>query len=88
VSATYAACAPSGLECRIVITHWPPIDNAVGHAFRAPTFDLGIYDPVSGRYAPLGRHLLVHIDRIVRDLKVRIERERHLVTFSERTGPR
>ena len=64
------------LECRIVITH------------RGRTFDLGMYDPVSGRHEPLGNHPTRDIERIVRDLKVRIEKERHQVTFSEVTGPR
>lgn len=64
------------LECRIVITH------------RGHTFDLGMYDPVSGRHEPLGNHPRKDINRIVRDLKVRMEREGHLVSFSEVTGPR
>ena len=64
------------LECRIIITHW------------GTTFELGMYDPVSARCEPLGKHPTRHIERIVRDLQVRMERERHLVTFSEITGPR
>lgn len=64
------------LECRIVITHWDG------------TFDMGMYDPVSGRYEPLGRHPTRDIERVVGDLRVRMEKERHKVTFSEVTGPR
>ena len=64
------------LECRIVITHW------------GREFDLGMFDPVTMRHEPLGRHPMVDIERIVGDLRVRIEKERHLVSFSELTGPR
>lgn len=64
------------LECRIVITH------------RGHTFDLGMYDPVSMRYEALGSHSVKDISRIVGDLRVRMERERHIVSFSELTGPR
>ena len=66
------------LECRIVITH-----NA-----GAGTFDMGMYDPLNMRYEALGTHPSAKIDRIVGDLRTRIERERHVVTFSELTGPR
>ena len=52
------------------------------------TFSLGMYDPASGRHEPLGKHFIRDIERIVRDLKVRMERERHTVTFSEMMGPR
>ncbi len=64
------------LECRIVITH------------QGGTFELGMYDPVGMRYEPLGKHPLKDIDRIVRDLRARMEKERHRVTFSEMVGPR
>lgn len=64
------------LECRIVITHW------------GRTFSLGMFDPLSERHEPLGKHPTGDIERIVGDLRVRMERERHLVTFSEVTGPR
>lgn len=67
---------PRQLECRIVITHW------------GRRFDLGMYDPVSMRHEPLGRHPTDGIDRIVGDLRARMEREGHRVTFSEVTGPR
>lgn len=66
------------LECRIIITHAPD----------RRTFELGMYDPVTMRHEPLGRHPTKDIDRIVRDLRVRMEQERHLVTYSEVTGPR
>lgn len=69
---------PNQLECRIVLTYWQ-FDG---------TFELGMFDPLAGRYEPLGRHPLAKADRIIGDLRVRIERERHRVTFSEVTGPR
>ena len=65
------------LECRIVITYLP-----------GRMFSLGMFDPQGGRHEALGTHPLSKIDRIVRDLKVRMEREKHRVTFSEVTGPR
>jgi hypothetical protein len=64
---------PKQLECRVVIRH----------RRSASKFDLGMYDPRSGRYEPLGSHPTSNIDKIVRDLKVRMEKERHLVTFTE-----
>ena len=64
------------LECRVVITH------------NRSTFNLGMYDPLSGRYEALGTHQNSKIDKIIGDLKVRIEREGHLVTFSEMWGSR
>jgi hypothetical protein len=73
---TSAVDEPRQMECRIVITHW------------GRTFALGMYDPVSMRHEPLGRHPIEKIDKIVGDLKVRMEKERHLVTFSEISGPR
>lgn len=66
------------LECRIVLTYWPGTGK----------FDMGMFDPLNVRYEPLGTHPLRDIDRIVGDLATRIERERHLLTFSEVTGPR
>lgn len=62
------------LECRVVIT------NKVG------SFELGMYDPINARYERLGTHPMRDKDRIVRDLKNRIEMEGHLVSFSELTG--
>ena len=64
------------LECRIVITHW------------GRTFDLGMWAPLAMRYEPLGTHPVEKVEQVVGDLRARIEKERHLVTFSEVTGPR
>ena len=64
------------LECRIVITH------------RGRIFDLAMFDPLSMRYEPLGTHPERDIDRIVCDLRIRMEREGHRVSFSEMRGPR
>ena len=66
------------LECRVVITHAP----------HGGSFSLGMYDPVSGRYEPLGTHPNGRMITVVRDLKERMEREGHLVSFSEMMGPR
>ena len=60
------------LECRIVITH------------EGNYFKLGMFDPVSMRYEPLGKHSIEKIERVVRDLKIRMEREGHMVSFSEK----
>ena len=67
------------LECRIIITHQTGCLS---------TFALGMYDPISGRYEPLGKHPTNTIDKVVRDLKHRMEVEGHSVTFSEVTAPR
>ncbi len=73
------------LECRIVLTH--------GHRADLKT-EVGMFDPISGRYEPLGAHGdptragQRELDRVVRDLKGSMERAGHLVTFSERRGPR
>jgi len=67
---------PKQLECRIVIT------------YEGDKFALGMYDPLSMRYEPLGRHPVTSIKKVVGDLKMRMERERHRVTFSEVKGPR
>lgn len=64
------------LECRIVLTWW------------GRQFDMGMYDPISGKYEPLGRHPTDKAPKIIGDLRARIEQERHVVTFSEVTGPR
>ena len=64
------------LECRITIDH------------KGRTFKLGMYDPLSGRHEPLGEHPTANIERIVGDLRTRMERERHIVTYSEVTAPR
>lgn len=64
------------LECRVVVTLWHSV------------FDMGMYDPVSGRYEPLGTHPRRDEDKVVGGLKERIEREGHLLTFSVVRGPR
>ena len=65
------------LECRIVITHRP--DGRI---------DLGMYDPLSGKYEPLGAHGPGRraVERAVNDLKQSIERAGHRLTYCERTG--
>ncbi len=60
------------LECRVVLEH------------KHSTFKLGMHDPVSGRYVPLGEHPNRDKERIVRDLSVAIERAGHQLSFSER----
>lgn len=47
-----------------------------------------MYAPLAEKYESLGTHPLNIIDKTVMDLKNRIEMERHLVTFSEVSGPR
>lgn len=64
------------LECRIIITRLGAV------------FELGMYDPVQCRHEPLGKHPIKDINKIVDDLRTRMEREGHLVTFSEWRGPR
>lgn len=64
------------LECRIVLTYW------------GRTFEMGMFDPISMRYEPLGRHSTDRADKIVGDLRTRMEREGHRVTYSEVNGPR
>jgi hypothetical protein len=69
------------LECRIVLTH--------GHRVDLKT-EVGMWDPLNERYAPLGVHgpNLREIDKMVYGLKDKIEKEGHVVTFSELRGPR
>ena len=69
---------PRQMECRIVITH----------ARAGGVFEMGMYDPKTARYEPLGSHPVEKISHIVGDLKCSIERRGHLVTFSEVTAPR
>ena len=64
------------LECRITIDH------------NGRTFLMGMYDPISGRHEPLGEHPTANIEQVVSDLRVRMEKERHIVTYSEVTAPR
>lgn len=49
---------------------------------------MGMWCPVTERYAPLGKHPTRDIEKVVGGLRERVEKERHLVTFSEVTGPR
>ena len=64
------------LEVRVVLTH------------RGNVFDMGMYHPQGDRYEPLGTHRAVDKERVVRQLKERIEREGHTVSFSSITGQR
>lgn len=59
------------MECRIVLTR------------KGVATEVGMYDPQSGRYAPLGEHRQ-HLDTVVRDLKQRMEKGGHTVTFCTR----
>lgn len=70
---------PRQLECRIVLTH--------GHRGDLKT-EVGMYDPLNERYEPLGAHSPREVDSMVYGLKEKIEREGHLLTFSDATGPR
>jgi hypothetical protein len=67
------------LECRIVLTY--RADRKV---------DVGMFDPVSMRYEPLGTHgpSQHEVDKMVRGLAERITREGHRLTFSEVSAPR
>lgn len=65
------------LECRVVLT------------FQGRTFAMGMYCPATGRYEPLGNnHPTRDSVRIVGELRDRIAREGHRVTFSEVNGKR
>lgn len=65
------------LECRIVLTYHK--DGRVS---------MGMYDPLSGRYEPLGTHGpdVREVDKAVRGLKSSIERAGHWLTWCERSG--
>lgn len=69
------------LECRIIVTH--------GHRADLKT-EVGMYCPVTRRYEHLGAHgpARREIDKVIADLRDRIEQERHLVTWSIMRGPR
>lgn len=66
------------LECRIVVTH---LDHAPGRV------RLGMFDPLSGRYEPLGEHGPGErdVDRAIRDLAASITRAGHRLTWCERS---
>ena len=68
--------ATAQLECRIVITRGLPGGRT----------ELGMYDPVSGRYERLGTHGPADVDRAVRDLAASIRRAGHRLTWCERTA--
>lgn len=69
--------ATKQLECRIVITR--------GRADLKT--EVGMFDPISGRYEPLGAHgpAQREVERVVLDLKKSIEKAGHLLTFCERS---
>lgn len=64
------------LECRICITYR-----------KDKKIELGMYCPRSLRYEYLGLHGPSQrvIDKVVTDLKIRILKEGHLLTFCERS---
>lgn len=64
------------IPCRVVVT------------YRGAVFDLGMFDPVSGRYEPLGTHPCRDADKVIGGLRDRIAREGHLISFSEVNGSR
>ena len=68
--------ADKKLECRIVVTRGRPGRRTA----------VGMYDPLSGRYEPLGEHAPADIDRVVRDLARSIERAGHRLTWCERSA--
>lgn len=73
------------LECRIVIIwHRPARLRILGEQFNR-FVEVGMYDPVSGRYEHLGRHHPSDLDKVVRGLKESIERAGHRLTFCERS---
>ena len=49
--------------------------------------DVGMFDPLSGRYEPLGTHgpARREVDKMVYGLKESIERAGHRLTFCERS---
>ena len=65
------------LECRIVLTY-----------HRNGKVAMGMYDPISGRYEPLGTHGPGRraVDEAVQGLKDSIERAGHRLTFCERSA--
>lgn len=45
-----------------------------------------MYDPQTGKYAPLGIHGTAALCTVVKDLKSRMEAAGHTITFSEQHG--
>lgn len=66
------------MECRIVITR---------HAREDLKVELGMYDPKTERYAPLGAHGPSNkvVDKAIMDLRAKMEEAGHEVTFCERS---
>ena len=64
------------LECRVVVTN-----HGDGR-----TFDLGMYDPLTGRYEFLGTHPVRDRERRVRDLQRTIEGAGHRLSLCERSA--
>lgn len=62
------------MECRVVVTHLRG----------GRTFTMGMYDPRSGAYAPLGTHPMRDREKVVGDLKSAIERAGHRLSLSVR----
>ena len=62
------------MECRIILKH------------SGASTEVGMFDPETGRYVPLGTHNGRTLETVVRDLKTRMEQAGHTVTFSERSS--
>lgn len=60
------------MECRIVLTK------------TGASTEVGMYDPGTGRYAPIGSFKGRELDQAVIGLKQRMEKEGHTVTFASR----
>jgi hypothetical protein len=60
------------LECRVVVRH---------NRDRR-TFTMGMYDPVTGAYAPLGEHPMADREKVIGDLKDAVERAGHRLSLS------
>jgi hypothetical protein len=54
----------------------------VTHHRNGRTFSMGMYDPRSGSYAPLGTHLMCDREKIINGLKDSIERAGHKLSLS------
>ncbi len=61
------------MECRIVVTRGQLAS------------EVGVYDPGTGKYSPLGTHRNADIDRVVRELKLSTERAGHKFSCIERS---
>lgn len=73
------------LECRIVVIHHKECMLRILGEEHRRYVELGMFDPVSGRYEFLGRHMPDKIDEVVYNLKNSIERAGHRLTFCERS---